>query len=86
MPVVAIASYTNHLLKECDAKSNFTKCPRCSEAIHKHELKGHVAEKACDEPCVRRRQLENPPDGDDGCRRSPRHLIAINKQVLTGRG
>ncbi|RUS82487.1 hypothetical protein EGW08_009750, partial [Elysia chlorotica] len=33
--VVEIATYTDHLLTECEAKANFGKCPRCSEAIPK---------------------------------------------------
>lgn len=42
-----IASYTDHLLTECEAKSNYAKCNRCTEAITKSEHEQHVAEKAC---------------------------------------
>jgi centrosomal protein CEP104 len=33
--VVEIATYTDHLLNECEAKNNYSKCNRCTEAIPK---------------------------------------------------
>ena len=45
--VVEIATYTDHVLTECEAKSNFGKCPRCSEAIPVVELDQHIADKTC---------------------------------------
>ena len=42
-----IASYTDHLLTECENKSGYGKCNRCTEAITKSELDQHVSEKAC---------------------------------------
>ena len=45
--VVEIASLTDHLLKECESKTNFSKCPRCSEAIIKSVYDQHVADKTC---------------------------------------
>jgi len=44
---VEIASYTDHLLTECENKSGYGKCNRCTEAITKSELDQHVSEKAC---------------------------------------
>ena len=45
--VVEIASYTDHLQSECEAKANYSKCSRCTEAIPKAEYDAHIAEKAC---------------------------------------
>lgn len=45
--MVEIATYTEHVLTECEAKSNFGKCPRCSEAIPHAELDQHIADKTC---------------------------------------
>ena len=45
--VVEIATYTEHVLTECEAKSNFGKCPRCTEAIPRVELDQHIADKTC---------------------------------------
>ncbi|EDL14951.1 cDNA sequence BC046331 [Mus musculus] len=45
--VVEISSLTEHLLTECDRRDGFGKCPRCSEAIPKEELPGHIKTKEC---------------------------------------
>uniref|UniRef100_A0A8C6MW10 Centrosomal protein of 104 kDa n=1 Tax=Mus spicilegus TaxID=10103 RepID=A0A8C6MW10_MUSSI len=45
--VVEISSLTEHLLTECDKRDGFGKCPRCSEAIPKEELPGHIKTKEC---------------------------------------
>jgi hypothetical protein len=45
--VVEIATYTDHLLNECEAKNNYSKCNRCTEAIPKSEYDSHVSEKSC---------------------------------------
>lgn len=45
--VVEIASYTEHLLTECEAKTNYQKCPRCTEAIPKSDYDEHIAAKSC---------------------------------------
>ncbi|XP_006871806.1 PREDICTED: centrosomal protein of 104 kDa [Chrysochloris asiatica] len=45
--VVEIASLTEHLLTECDRKDGFGKCYRCSEAVLKEELPGHIKTKDC---------------------------------------
>ncbi|MBZ3873846.1 Centrosomal protein of 104 kDa [Sciurus carolinensis] len=45
--VVEISSLTEHLLTECDKKDAFGKCHRCSEAVPKEELPGHIKMKAC---------------------------------------
>lgn len=90
--VVEIATYTDHLLTECEAKANFGKCPRCSEAIPKAELEAHIAEKACNPSKQGLNHCplchENIPTGEDGwkehlmgrqgCKQNPRRLLALN--------
>ncbi|XP_052760186.1 centrosomal protein of 104 kDa-like isoform X2 [Mya arenaria] len=98
--VVEIASYTDHLLTECEAKSNYAKCNRCTEAITKPEYEQHVAEKACNAsknnmnhcPLCHQNHLtgedgwKNHLMGKDGCKQNPRRLLALNKQPPTGKG
>ncbi|XP_017322902.1 centrosomal protein of 104 kDa isoform X1 [Ictalurus punctatus] len=45
--VVEIASLAEHLLSECEHKSDFTQCHQCSEAIIKNKLTEHVQSTAC---------------------------------------
>ncbi|XP_021573586.1 centrosomal protein of 104 kDa [Carlito syrichta] len=45
--VVEISSLTEHLLTECDQRDRFGKCYRCSEAVLKEELPGHIKAKDC---------------------------------------
>ena len=45
--VVEIAGYTDHLLSECEQKSEFKSCPRCSEAVPNAEYHQHVPEETC---------------------------------------
>ncbi|XP_053379398.1 centrosomal protein of 104 kDa-like isoform X2 [Mercenaria mercenaria] len=91
--VVEIASYTDHLLTECEAKSNYAKCNRCTEAITKAEHEQHVAEKACNAakagsnhcPLCHQNHLmgedgwKNHLMAKDGCKQNPRRLLALNK-------
>ncbi|BFZ23710.1 hypothetical protein BsWGS_26748 [Bradybaena similaris] len=91
--VVEIATYTDHILTECETKSNFSKCPRCTEAIARSEFDQHVADKACNasKPGLNHCPLchENIPSGEDGwkehlmnktgCKQNPRRLLAGNK-------
>ncbi|XP_055864407.1 centrosomal protein of 104 kDa-like isoform X2 [Biomphalaria glabrata] len=91
--VVEIATYTDHVLTECEAKSNFSKCPRCSEAIPKPEYDQHVADKACNPHKTGQNHCplchENISSGEDGwkehlmgrtgCKQNPRRLLALNK-------
>ncbi|XP_064610541.1 centrosomal protein of 104 kDa-like isoform X2 [Liolophura sinensis] len=93
--VVEIAGYTDHLLQECDAKKNFVRDPRCSEAVPKSEYDQHVADKSCNatKPNTNHCPLchENIPAGEegwkvhlmekDGCKQNPRRLLALNKPV-----
>ncbi|GFO45190.1 centrosomal protein of 104 kda [Plakobranchus ocellatus] len=90
--VVEIATYTDHLLTECESKANFAKCPRCSEAIPKPEHEAHVAEKACNPSKSGLNHCplchENLPTGEEGwkehlmgrqgCKQNPRRLLALN--------
>ncbi|XP_068454020.1 centrosomal protein of 104 kDa isoform X2 [Clinocottus analis] len=48
--VVEIASLTEHLLGECESRSKFSQCPRCSEAVATEELTRHVQGPACIPP------------------------------------
>ncbi|KAM4737968.1 centrosomal protein of 104 kDa isoform 1-T3 [Anableps anableps] len=45
--VVEIASLTEHLLRECENRSKFSQCPRCSEAVPTEDLTGHVQGSNC---------------------------------------
>nr|XP_061802152.1 centrosomal protein of 104 kDa-like [Nerophis lumbriciformis] len=45
--VVEIASFTEHLLNECQNKSKFSQCQRCSEAVLTEEMSRHVQSKTC---------------------------------------
>ncbi|KAM6981797.1 centrosomal protein of 104 kDa [Tautogolabrus adspersus] len=48
--VVEIASLTEHLLGECENRSKFSQCPRCSEALATEDLARHVQGPACNSP------------------------------------
>uniref|UniRef100_A0A3B4UP44 Centrosomal protein of 104 kDa n=2 Tax=Seriola dumerili TaxID=41447 RepID=A0A3B4UP44_SERDU len=48
--VVEIASLTEHLLGECESRSRFSQCPRCSEAVAAEDLTRHVQGPACNPP------------------------------------
>ncbi|XP_074537277.1 centrosomal protein of 104 kDa isoform X2 [Halichoeres trimaculatus] len=48
--VVEIASLTEHLLGECETRSKFSQCPRCSEAVATEDLTRHVQGPACNPP------------------------------------
>uniref|UniRef100_A0A4W6G9A7 Centrosomal protein of 104 kDa n=1 Tax=Lates calcarifer TaxID=8187 RepID=A0A4W6G9A7_LATCA len=45
--VVEISSLTEHLLGECESRSRFSQCPRCSEAVASEDLSRHVQGPAC---------------------------------------
>jgi hypothetical protein len=45
--VVEIAELTKHCLDECEKKTTVSRCPRCSEAILKTDLKNHTSSKSC---------------------------------------
>ncbi|XP_069550174.1 centrosomal protein of 104 kDa [Brachyistius frenatus] len=45
--VVEIASLTEHLLGECENRSMFSQCHRCSEAVATDDLTCHVQSPAC---------------------------------------
>ncbi|PVD36984.1 hypothetical protein C0Q70_03977 [Pomacea canaliculata] len=75
--VVEIATYTEHVLTECEAKSNFGKCPRSAKPnmnhcplCHENLLQG---EEGWKEHLM----------GHDGCKQNPRRLLAVNKQPGT---
>nr|XP_046252684.1 centrosomal protein of 104 kDa isoform X2 [Scatophagus argus] len=48
--VVEIASLTEHLLGECESRSKFSQCPRCSEAVATEDLTRHVQGPTCNPP------------------------------------
>lgn len=96
--VVEIATYTDHLLNECEAKNNYSKCNRCTEAIPKSEYDPHVSEKSCNaaKGSLNHCPLchQNIPAGEDGwknhlmgkegCKQNPRRLLSLNKTPATG--
>ncbi|KAL3861939.1 hypothetical protein ACJMK2_007949 [Sinanodonta woodiana] len=96
--VVEIASYTEHLLSECESKATYSRCSRCTEAIPKSEYDQHVADKACNaaKPSMNHCPLchQNISAGEDGwkdhlmgkdgCKQNPRRLLALNKQPPQG--
>lgn len=98
--VVEIASYTAHVLEECEAQKNFGKCSRCTEAIPRTELDQHISDKTCSPAKSNMGHCplchENLPDGEDGwkdhlmsrdgCKQNPRRLIAVNKGPAPGGG
>ncbi|XP_071945572.1 centrosomal protein of 104 kDa-like isoform X2 [Antedon mediterranea] len=45
--VVEVSVLVEHLLTECESRTEFAKCPRCSEAHEKYEIDKHVTEKLC---------------------------------------
>lgn len=96
--VVEIATYTDHLLNECEAKNNYSKCNRCTEAIPKSEYDPHVSEKSCNAAksslnhCPLCHQnvysgedgWKNHLMGKDGCKQNPRRLLNLNKNPPAG--
>ncbi|KAM9344179.1 centrosomal protein of 104 kDa isoform 2-T2 [Pholidichthys leucotaenia] len=48
--VVEIASLTEHLLGECENRSRFSQCPRCSEAVAMEDLSSHSQGPTCNPP------------------------------------
>ncbi|XP_052081359.1 centrosomal protein of 104 kDa-like isoform X5 [Mytilus californianus] len=96
--VVEIATYTDHLLNECEAKNDYSKCNRCTEAIPKSEYDQHVSEKSCNAAksssnhCPLCHQnvssgedgWKNHLMGKDGCKQNPRRLLSLNKNPPTG--
>ncbi|XP_074654970.1 centrosomal protein of 104 kDa-like [Tubulanus polymorphus] len=97
--VVEIAGLTEHLLEECNAKDNYVKCPRCTEAIPKPEYEQHVKEELC-VPAKKNEQHcplchNNIPPGEEGwkehlmgsygCKQNPRRLLALEKQKDKGK-
>ncbi|XP_015192654.2 centrosomal protein of 104 kDa isoform X1 [Lepisosteus oculatus] len=93
--VVEIASMSEHLLSECESKSNLTKCQRCAEAVPKDELSEHVRSKACNPPkseklsnhCSLCHENFTPGDeawkahlmGRDGCKQNSRRVPALQR-------
>ncbi|XP_078338788.1 centrosomal protein of 104 kDa-like isoform X2 [Crassostrea virginica] len=97
--VVEIASYTEHLLTECELKTNYQRCPRCTEAIPKSDFDEHTAAKSCN---VARTGTNHCPlchqnigAGEEGwkshlmsregCKQNPRRLLALNKTPAAGK-
>lgn len=58
--VVEIASLTEHLLTECERRTDFSQCPLCSEALMRDKLTEHAQSTAC-----------NPPSSDENCNHCP---------------
>ncbi|XP_028309015.1 centrosomal protein of 104 kDa isoform X1 [Gouania willdenowi] len=45
--VVEIASITEHLLRECESRSKFSRCLRCTEAVATEDLSRHLQGPSC---------------------------------------
>ncbi|CAF3325835.1 unnamed protein product [Rotaria socialis] len=90
--VVEVGIYIEHLLRECQKKSKYQQCSRCTEAIG-NDFDAHVKLKECVEtkPNTNRcplchmniREGEKPWRdhlmGADGCVKNPRRLQALKK-------
>ncbi|XP_047457260.1 centrosomal protein of 104 kDa isoform X2 [Mugil cephalus] len=50
--VVEIASFTEHLLGECENRAKFSQCPRCSEAVAAEDLTRHIQGPTCNPPIM----------------------------------
>ncbi|XP_061701087.1 centrosomal protein of 104 kDa isoform X2 [Syngnathoides biaculeatus] len=48
--VVEIAGFTEHLLNECESRSKFSQCQRCSEAVATEDLTRHAQGTTCKPP------------------------------------
>ncbi|CAH1776232.1 unnamed protein product [Owenia fusiformis] len=92
--VVEIAGLSDHYLSECEAKDNYGKCPRCSEAFPTAEVDAHIKAKSCP-PSENGKNhcplchLNFPPGEEswkshlmskDGCKQNPRRLPALNNK------
>ncbi|XP_019718495.1 centrosomal protein of 104 kDa isoform X2 [Hippocampus comes] len=58
--VVEISSFTEHLLNECESRSKFSQCLRCSEAVATEELTRHVQGTTCKPPISGKRSSHCP--------------------------
>ncbi|NXS83738.1 CE104 protein, partial [Erpornis zantholeuca] len=96
--VLEIAGLTEHLLRDCDKRDSFGKCPRCREAVPRDELPRHTKSRICNpakpENVANRCPLchENFPPGEeawrshlmdrDGCKMNQRRTSPMNKTIL----
>ncbi|XP_061129093.1 centrosomal protein of 104 kDa [Syngnathus typhle] len=58
--VVEISSFTEHLLSECDSRSKFSQCLRCSEAVATEDLTRHIQGTTCKPPVSGKRSSHCP--------------------------
>ncbi|XP_066546753.1 centrosomal protein of 104 kDa [Amia ocellicauda] len=93
--VVEIASLIEHLLTECDKKSSFAQCQRCTEALPKEELSDHIRSKTCNPSKSEKKSNhcplchENFAPGDEswkshlmrkeGCKQNVRRTAALQR-------
>ncbi|XP_006811920.1 centrosomal protein of 104 kDa-like [Saccoglossus kowalevskii] len=93
--VVEISGLTEHLLTECEKRTQFAKCPRCHEAVEKAQLDKHVQEKVCSVARSKDQANRCPlchmniaagEDGwkkhlmsRDGCKNNPRRELALKR-------
>mmetsp|Transcript_2960 Transcript_2960/g.2799 ORF Transcript_2960/g.2799 Transcript_2960/m.2799 type:complete len:98 (+) Transcript_2960:1201-1494(+) len=47
--VIEIATYNDHLVKECDKAKDFKQCARCKESVHIGEYDQHTQSKTCNQ-------------------------------------
>lgn len=93
--VIEIGIHIEHLLRECEKKSKYQQCPRCTEAIG-HDFDNHIKSKQCIEakPNTNRCPLchTNVREGEkywrdhlmgpNGCAENPRRLKATTKSIM----
>ncbi|XP_026222696.1 centrosomal protein of 104 kDa isoform X2 [Anabas testudineus] len=93
--VVEIASFTEHLLGECESSTKFSQCPRCSEAVATEDLAHHVHGPACN-PSISGKGSDHCPlchnnfmpgeeawkahlMGREGCKQNPRRTVVSQR-------
>ncbi|XP_071482021.1 centrosomal protein of 104 kDa-like [Diadema antillarum] len=91
--VVEVSGLTDHLLTECEQRTEFAKCPRCSETHSKAEIDKYVSEKLCQPAKAGSARCplchSNIPQGEeswkkhlmgkDGCKASKRREQALKR-------
>lgn len=92
--VVEVSGLTEHLLTECEAKGNYSRCHRCTEAVLTPELDDHLKSPNCNPNEIQKIHCplchQNIPQsendwmdhlmGDDGCKQNPRRVAALSRQ------
>ncbi|XP_054637674.1 centrosomal protein of 104 kDa-like isoform X1 [Dunckerocampus dactyliophorus] len=99
--VVEIASFTEHLLNECESRSKFSQCQSCSEAVATEDLTCHIQGPTCNPPASGKSFSHCPlchnnfPPGEEawkthltgreGCKQNLRRTASQRTQPVQGR-